>query len=88
MPLTIVSHEAGFKPIHSQSEWSSDESPEDKILPEEHRLKRRPNLKAGVGDSPLLIYCAEFTKARNRISPILKSKKSSHITKPHLYEVT
>uniref|UniRef100_A0A6D2XVZ3 CARD domain-containing protein n=1 Tax=Takifugu rubripes TaxID=31033 RepID=A0A6D2XVZ3_TAKRU len=33
-----------------QSEWSSDESPEDRFLSEEPRLRRRLNLKAGVKD--------------------------------------
>ncbi|XP_019732918.1 caspase recruitment domain-containing protein 11 isoform X2 [Hippocampus comes] len=35
-----------LKPCQGQSEWSSDESPEERILPEEPRLRRRPNLKA------------------------------------------
>ncbi|XP_029363806.1 caspase recruitment domain-containing protein 11 isoform X2 [Echeneis naucrates] len=44
IPPTIISQE--FKPVPGQSEWSSDESPEEKLLPEEPRLKRRLNLKA------------------------------------------
>ncbi|XP_076607659.1 caspase recruitment domain-containing protein 11 [Chaetodon auriga] len=47
MPPTIISPVEEFKPVQGQSEWSSDESPEDKVLSEEPRLKRRPNLKAG-----------------------------------------
>ncbi|XP_038547880.1 caspase recruitment domain-containing protein 11, partial [Micropterus salmoides] len=43
LPPTIISQGAEIK-----SEWSSDESPEDKFLSEEPRLKRRPNLKAGI----------------------------------------
>ncbi|XP_022612732.1 caspase recruitment domain-containing protein 11 [Seriola dumerili] len=48
LPPTIISQGEEFKPAHGQSEWSSDESPEEKFLPEEPRLKRRPNLKAGI----------------------------------------
>ncbi|XP_028310305.1 LOW QUALITY PROTEIN: caspase recruitment domain-containing protein 11 [Gouania willdenowi] len=44
LPSTIISEEEGLKPTLLQSEWSSDES--QKILPEESRLRRRPNLKA------------------------------------------
>uniref|UniRef100_A0A8C5DRG4 Caspase recruitment domain family, member 11 n=1 Tax=Gouania willdenowi TaxID=441366 RepID=A0A8C5DRG4_GOUWI len=46
LPSTIISEEEGLKPTLLQSEWSSDES--QKILPEESRLRRRPNLKAVV----------------------------------------
>ncbi|XP_077590608.1 caspase recruitment domain-containing protein 11 isoform X2 [Stigmatopora nigra] len=35
-----------YKPAQGLSEWSSDESPEERLFPEESRLKRRPNLKA------------------------------------------
>ncbi|XP_028456431.1 caspase recruitment domain-containing protein 11 [Perca flavescens] len=45
LPPTIISQAGDFKPIQGQSEWSSDESPEEKFLSEEPRLKRRPNLK-------------------------------------------
>ncbi|KAM3864459.1 caspase recruitment domain-containing protein 11 [Diretmus argenteus] len=45
-PPTIISQGEEFKPIHGQSECSSDESPEEKFLLEEPRLRRRPNLKA------------------------------------------
>lgn len=45
LPPTIISQGEKFKPVHGQLEWSSDESPEDKFY-KEHRLKRRPNLKA------------------------------------------
>ncbi|TMS15157.1 Caspase recruitment domain-containing protein 11 [Larimichthys crocea] len=45
VPPTIISQEEEFKPIEGQTEWSSDESPEDKLVPEEPRLRRRPNLK-------------------------------------------
>ncbi|XP_070703847.1 caspase recruitment domain-containing protein 11 isoform X2 [Pempheris klunzingeri] len=47
LPPAIISQGEEFKPVQGQSEWSSDESPEDKFLSEEPRLKRRPNLKAG-----------------------------------------
>ncbi|XP_026218115.1 caspase recruitment domain-containing protein 11 isoform X2 [Anabas testudineus] len=47
LPPTIISQGEDFKPVQGQSEWSSDESPEDRIN-EEPRLKRRPNLKAGI----------------------------------------
>uniref|UniRef100_A0A3B4Y4J7 Caspase recruitment domain family member 11 n=1 Tax=Seriola lalandi dorsalis TaxID=1841481 RepID=A0A3B4Y4J7_SERLL len=53
LPPTIISQGEEFKPAHGQSEWSSDESPEEKFLPEEPRLKRRPNLKAVVSPRPL-----------------------------------
>ncbi|KAF7651407.1 hypothetical protein LDENG_00111370 [Lucifuga dentata] len=49
LPPTIISQGEEFKPVQGQSEWSSDESPEEKIVSEEPRLKRRPNLKAGKG---------------------------------------
>ncbi|CAJ1076931.1 caspase recruitment domain-containing protein 11 [Xyrichtys novacula] len=45
---TIISQEEELKPTPGQSEWSSDESPEDKFLTEEPRLKRRPNLKGVI----------------------------------------
>lgn len=52
LPPTIISQGEKFKPAQAQSEWSSDESPEDKFLPEENRdnnsvlrLRRRPNVK-------------------------------------------
>ncbi|XP_068193733.1 caspase recruitment domain-containing protein 11 isoform X2 [Antennarius striatus] len=47
LPLTIISQGAEFKHNQGQSGWSSDESPEDKDLPEKSRLKRRPIVKAG-----------------------------------------
>ncbi|XP_076020706.1 caspase recruitment domain-containing protein 11 isoform X2 [Genypterus blacodes] len=47
LPPTIISQGEAFKPAPVQSEWSSDESPEEKIIAEEPRLRRRPNLKAG-----------------------------------------
>ncbi|XP_062263676.1 caspase recruitment domain-containing protein 11 isoform X3 [Platichthys flesus] len=43
---TIASQGEGFKPIPGQSEWSSDDSPEERQISEEPRLRRRPNLKA------------------------------------------
>ncbi|KAG7239442.1 hypothetical protein INR49_028913 [Caranx melampygus] len=46
LPPTIISQGEEFKPVQGQSEWSSDESPE--ALPDEPRLKRRPNLKAVI----------------------------------------
>lgn len=56
LPPTIISQGEDFKPVQGQSEWSSDESPEDRIN-EEPRLKRRPNLKAGVScHCPQAIY--------------------------------
>ncbi|MEQ2261598.1 hypothetical protein XENORESO_012625, partial [Xenotaenia resolanae] len=52
MPLPIISHAAEDK-----QEWSSDESPEDKCPFEEPRLKRRPNLKAGIrAKSPVSVF--------------------------------
>ncbi|KAI3360095.1 hypothetical protein L3Q82_014408 [Scortum barcoo] len=48
IPSTIISQGEDFKTIQGQSEWSSDESPEEKFLSEEPRLKRRPNLKAVI----------------------------------------
>ncbi|XP_029294338.1 caspase recruitment domain-containing protein 11 [Cottoperca gobio] len=45
LPPTIISQAGDFKAV--QSEWSSDESPEDKSS-EEPRLKRRPNFKNRV----------------------------------------
>ncbi|XP_008283939.1 caspase recruitment domain-containing protein 11 [Stegastes partitus] len=47
LPPTIISQGEEFKPVQGQSEWSSDDSPEEKFLTEKPRLKRRPNLKAG-----------------------------------------
>ncbi|XP_049416618.1 caspase recruitment domain-containing protein 11 isoform X1 [Epinephelus fuscoguttatus] len=47
LPPTIISQAEDFKPVQVQSEWSSDESPEEKFTSEEPRLKRRPNLKGG-----------------------------------------
>ncbi|KAM8723708.1 caspase recruitment domain-containing protein 11 isoform 1-T1 [Acanthopagrus schlegelii] len=56
LPPTIISQGEGFKPIQGQSEWSSDESPEDKFLSDEPRLKRRPNLKERKGvKSPICV---------------------------------
>uniref|UniRef100_A0A671WL87 Caspase recruitment domain family, member 11 n=1 Tax=Sparus aurata TaxID=8175 RepID=A0A671WL87_SPAAU len=54
LPPTIISQGEGFKPIQGQAEWSSDESPEDKFLSDEPRLKRRPNLKERVSRCPPL----------------------------------
>ncbi|XP_058509537.1 caspase recruitment domain-containing protein 11 isoform X1 [Solea solea] len=48
LPPAIISQGEGVKNVPGQSEWSSDESPEEKLLSEEPRLKRRPNLKAGI----------------------------------------
>uniref|UniRef100_A0A3Q3F105 Caspase recruitment domain family, member 11 n=1 Tax=Labrus bergylta TaxID=56723 RepID=A0A3Q3F105_9LABR len=48
MSLAIISKREGLKPGPGQSEWSSDESPEDKLLPDEPRLKRRLHPKAVV----------------------------------------
>lgn len=47
LPQTICSS-GEFKSVRGQSEWSSDESPEDRFQSEEPRLRRRLNLKAGV----------------------------------------
>ncbi|CAB1428757.1 unnamed protein product [Pleuronectes platessa] len=53
---TIVPQGDGFKPIPGQSEWSSDESPEERQFSEESRLRRRPNLKAvNRGKSPICV---------------------------------
>uniref|UniRef100_A0AAQ5ZYS7 Caspase recruitment domain family, member 11 n=1 Tax=Amphiprion ocellaris TaxID=80972 RepID=A0AAQ5ZYS7_AMPOC len=57
LPPTIISQVGEFKPVQGQSEWSSDESPEEKFLSEKSRLKRRPNLKAGVSSSLLVFLC-------------------------------
>ncbi|XP_051905942.1 caspase recruitment domain-containing protein 11 isoform X2 [Hippocampus zosterae] len=43
---TTILFQRELKSCQGQSEWSSDESPEERILPEESRLRRRPNLKA------------------------------------------
>ncbi|KAM6913577.1 caspase recruitment domain-containing protein 11 [Lycodopsis pacificus] len=48
LPPTIIAQAGDYKPIQDQSEWSSDESPGEKFLSEEPRLKRRPNLKAVI----------------------------------------
>uniref|UniRef100_A0A7N8WUL8 Caspase recruitment domain family, member 11 n=1 Tax=Mastacembelus armatus TaxID=205130 RepID=A0A7N8WUL8_9TELE len=53
VPPTIISQGEEFKPIQGQSEWSSDESPEEKNVPEDPPFKRRLNLKAGVSHSLL-----------------------------------
>uniref|UniRef100_A0A672I8V4 Caspase recruitment domain family, member 11 n=1 Tax=Salarias fasciatus TaxID=181472 RepID=A0A672I8V4_SALFA len=47
LPPPSTSPGEEFRAPPGQSGWSSDESPE-KLLPEEPRLKRRPNLKAVV----------------------------------------
>ncbi|XP_010750435.1 caspase recruitment domain-containing protein 11 [Larimichthys crocea] len=62
VPPTIISQEEEFKPIEGQTEWSSDESPEDKLVPEEPRLRRRPNLK-------------EFIKQNRAKSPVCVPKE-------------
>ncbi|XP_056262600.1 caspase recruitment domain-containing protein 11 [Pseudoliparis swirei] len=46
LPPTVFSQARDYKPVYDQSEWSSDDSPGEKFLSEESRLKRRPNLKA------------------------------------------
>nr|XP_057905216.1 caspase recruitment domain-containing protein 11 isoform X2 [Doryrhamphus excisus] len=51
LPPTVFCQE--LKPAQGQLEWSSDESPEEKFLPEESRLRRRPNLKANRTKSPI-----------------------------------
>lgn len=48
LPPTIISSGEEVKSPQGQSELSSDESPEDRFLSDEPRLKRRLNLKAGV----------------------------------------
>ncbi|KAM9745126.1 caspase recruitment domain-containing protein 11 [Menidia menidia] len=48
LPPTIISQMEDLKPVPSQSEWSSDESHEEKP-----RLTRRPNLKAMRPKSPV-----------------------------------
>ncbi|CAN9505834.1 unnamed protein product [Ophioblennius macclurei] len=48
LPRTTVPAGEEFKPTPCQSEWSSDESPEDKFQQKDHRLRRRPNLKAVI----------------------------------------
>ncbi|XP_026180050.1 caspase recruitment domain-containing protein 11 isoform X2 [Mastacembelus armatus] len=57
VPPTIISQGEEFKPIQGQSEWSSDESPEEKNVPEDPPFKRRLNLKAGNRvKSPVCVY--------------------------------
>uniref|UniRef100_A0A665TZ57 Caspase recruitment domain family, member 11 n=1 Tax=Echeneis naucrates TaxID=173247 RepID=A0A665TZ57_ECHNA len=65
IPPTIISQE--FKPVPGQSEWSSDESPEEKLLPEEPRLKRRLNLKAAVSS---LCTLSTFTGMKSVVLPL------------------
>uniref|UniRef100_A0AAQ5Z566 CARD domain-containing protein n=1 Tax=Amphiprion ocellaris TaxID=80972 RepID=A0AAQ5Z566_AMPOC len=66
LPPTIISQVGEFKPVQGQSEWSSDESPEEKFLSEKSRLKRRPNLKAGVSSSLLVFLCfTDIVRYRN-----------------------
>lgn len=60
LPPTIISQGEDFKPVQGQSEWSSDESPEEKFTTEEPRLKRRLNLKAGVSHWTRLIYLLDI----------------------------
>uniref|UniRef100_A0A3B4ZSG4 Caspase recruitment domain family member 11 n=1 Tax=Stegastes partitus TaxID=144197 RepID=A0A3B4ZSG4_9TELE len=69
LPPTIISQGEEFKPVQGQSEWSSDDSPEEKFLTEKPRLKRRPNLKAGVS-CPLLIFRCFTDIVRQRPGPI------------------
>ncbi|XP_033826622.1 caspase recruitment domain-containing protein 11 [Periophthalmus magnuspinnatus] len=45
-----ISEEEEFKPAPGQSEWSSDESPEERLNSEVQRFRRRPNIKAMVKD--------------------------------------
>ncbi|KAM3598610.1 uncharacterized protein V6R79_020384 [Siganus canaliculatus] len=45
LPPTIISEGEDAKPTQ-EAEWSSDDLPEDKSLPEKPRLQRRPNLKS------------------------------------------
>ncbi|XP_029945178.1 caspase recruitment domain-containing protein 11 isoform X2 [Salarias fasciatus] len=51
LPPPSTSPGEEFRAPPGQSGWSSDESPE-KLLPEEPRLKRRPNLKAVIRSKP------------------------------------
>ncbi|XP_074552176.1 caspase recruitment domain-containing protein 11 isoform X2 [Halichoeres trimaculatus] len=56
LPPTIISQGEELKACPGQSEWSSDESPEEKFFTDEPRLKRRPNLKAGMrAKSPICV---------------------------------
>uniref|UniRef100_A0A665TZ01 Caspase recruitment domain family, member 11 n=1 Tax=Echeneis naucrates TaxID=173247 RepID=A0A665TZ01_ECHNA len=48
-------------------QWSSDESPEEKLLPEEPRLKRRLNLKAAVSS---LCTLSTFTGMKSVVLPL------------------
>lgn len=48
LPPTIIPSGEELKSLQGQSELSSDESPEDRFLSDEPRLRRRLNLKAGV----------------------------------------
>uniref|UniRef100_A0A8C9XYW1 Caspase recruitment domain family member 11 n=1 Tax=Sander lucioperca TaxID=283035 RepID=A0A8C9XYW1_SANLU len=89
LPPTIISQAEDFKPIQGQSEWSSDESPEEKLSSEEPRLKRRPNLKAVVSHCLLLTLNSIFNSILFIVSnhnnkdephgpPSIHSSSSSH----------
>ncbi|XP_020782845.1 caspase recruitment domain-containing protein 11 isoform X2 [Boleophthalmus pectinirostris] len=56
-----ISEEEEFKAAPGQPEWSSDESPEDKINSETQRFKRRPNIKAkeGIRVKSPVFHCKE-----------------------------
>lgn len=76
LPPAIISQGEKFKPVQGQSEWSSDESPEDKFFSEEPRLKRRPNLKAVISHCSLLTLIIIF------LLKVLSLAKTSHIKVP------
>uniref|UniRef100_A0A8D3CX57 Caspase recruitment domain-containing protein 11 n=1 Tax=Scophthalmus maximus TaxID=52904 RepID=A0A8D3CX57_SCOMX len=63
---TIVSQGEEFKRVPGQSEWSSDESPEERPFSEESRLKRRPNLKAGVSQPNMVRSRVESVRAMQK----------------------
>lgn len=48
-----------LKPAPCQSEWSSDESPEEKFFTEEPRFKRRPNIKAMIRVKSPVFLCRD-----------------------------
>ncbi|KAK7939430.1 hypothetical protein WMY93_002756 [Mugilogobius chulae] len=54
-----MSEEEEFKAALGQTEWSSDESPEEKFFTEEPRFRRRPNIKAVIRVKSPVFACKE-----------------------------
>uniref|UniRef100_A0A3P8VB21 Caspase recruitment domain family member 11 n=1 Tax=Cynoglossus semilaevis TaxID=244447 RepID=A0A3P8VB21_CYNSE len=65
LPPMVISQCVNWKHGHGQSEWSSDESPEERT--EKPRLTRRTNLKVGVGSK----HSSFSGNPRNRTNSIL-----------------